>query len=94
MKNHSEAKNLKELGKILKLPEKETAKIKIRSELALALQKNITKKNLTHANAAKIAQTGRTVITAIMNGNTAHISMDRLISIAQNLGLTVTIKVA
>ena len=40
------------------------------------------------------AGVGRTVLTAILNGNTTHISTDRLIDIAQNLGLTVSLRVA
>lgn len=51
------------------------------------------KKKYTHAEAAKKADVGRTVITAIMNGDLRRISTDRLIDIAHNLGLTVQLKV-
>ena len=40
------------------------------------------------------AGVGRTVITAIANGNLGHISTDRLIDVAHSLGLRVQLKVA
>ena len=94
MKNYTETKNVKELAKLLKLPKGEATKIEMRTDLTVAIRKTIEKKQLTHAEASKRAGVGRTVITAIMNGNTTHISTDRLIDIAQNLGLTVTLRVA
>lgn len=94
MKNYTEVKTMKELAKALKLPKGEAAKIEMRTDLTVAIKKAVEKKRLTHAEAAKRAGVGRTVITAILNGNTTHISTDRLIDIAQNLGLTVTLRVA
>jgi predicted XRE-type DNA-binding protein len=94
MKNYTEAKDLKELGKILKVPAAEAAKIEMRTNIVIAIKKCIEKQKLTHVQAAKRADVGRTVITALMNGNTTHVSTDRLIDIAQNLGLTVTLKIA
>ena len=49
---------------------------------------------MTHEQAAKIADVGRTVITAIVNGNIGKISTDRLIEVADRLGLEVHIRVA
>jgi predicted XRE-type DNA-binding protein len=94
MKNYTEAKNIKELTKLLDLPKVEAAKIEMRTDLVVAIRKTVAKRGLTHAAAAKLAGVGRTVITAILNGNTTHVSTDRLIDIAQNLGLRVTLRVA
>lgn len=94
MKNTVEAKSVKDLAKLLKLPKGEAAKIEMRTDLVVAIRRAIEKKGLTHAEAAKKAEVGRTVITALMNGNTTHVSTDRLIDIAQNIGLTVTLRVA
>ncbi|MGK5083411.1 XRE family transcriptional regulator [Bdellovibrionota bacterium FG-1] len=94
MKNYTEAKNMKDLAKVLKLPKGQATKIEMRTNLAIAIRKTVEKKHLTHVEAAKRAGVGRTVITAILNGNTTHISTDRLIDIAQNLGLMVTLRVA
>ena len=94
MKNYTETKNLKDLAKTLGLPKTEAAKIEIRINLVIAIRRFIEKKKMTHTEAAKHSGVGRTVITALMNGNMTHVSTDRLIDIAQNLGLTVTLKVA
>jgi predicted XRE-type DNA-binding protein len=94
VKNYTEAKSMKDVTKALKLPKGEAAKVEMRTNLVLGIMKVVEKKGLTHAEAAKQAGVGRTVVTAILNGNTTHISTDRLIDIAQNLGLTVTLRVA
>ncbi len=94
MKNYSEAKNMQELAKILKLPHGKADKIEMRTNLAVAIKRTVENMGLTHAEVAKQTGFGRTVITAILNGNTTHISTDRLIEIAQNLGLRVTLKIA
>ncbi len=93
-KAYFEAKNIKELCKILGVPESEAAKIEMRRELVVAIRRTIEKKGLTHELAAEEAGVGRTVITAIVNGNLEKISTDRLIDVAQNLGLKVQLKVA
>ena len=94
MKSYFEAKNLNELCSLLGLPESEAPKIRIRLDLVKAIRKAIEKKNMTHAQAAIKTGMGRTVITAIMNGNLDKISTDRLIDVAQSLGLKLHIKVA
>jgi predicted XRE-type DNA-binding protein len=94
MKNYTEAKNVKEIAKILKVTKAEASKVEIRTNLAIAIRRAIEKKGLTHLKAAQKSSVGRTVITSIMNGNTLHISTERLIDIAQSLGLTITLKVA
>jgi predicted XRE-type DNA-binding protein len=94
MKNYVEARNAKELCKILGLPQSQAPKVEMRVDLAIAIKGVLTKRKYTHAEAAKKASVGRTVITAIMNGDLRKISTDRLIDIAHNLGLTVHLKVA
>lgn len=94
MNSYFEAKNIEELCSLMGLPESEAPKIKIRLELAKAIRRAVEKKELTHAEASKKAAVGRTVMTAIMNGNLDKISTDRLIDIAQALGLRLQLKVA
>lgn len=93
-KPYVEAKNAKEICKILNLPLSEVPKIEIRTQLVVAIKRVIERNNLTHVQAAKQAGVGRTVITAIMNGNLGSISTDRLIDVAHSLGLKVQLKVA
>ena len=94
MKSYFEAKNLAELCNLMGLPESESPKLQIRLDLAKAIRRIIEKKALTHVKASEKTGMGRTVITAIMNGNLDKISTDRLIDIAQALGLKLHLKVA
>jgi predicted XRE-type DNA-binding protein len=94
MKSYFEAKNLEELCALLGLPETEAPKLRIRLDLAKAIRRVIEKKDLTHASASAKTGVGRTVITAIMNGNLDKISTDRLMDIAQALGLKLQLRVA
>lgn len=95
MKNpYVEAKSLAELCKILGIPKSRAARIEVRRDLIIAIRDKIEAEDLTHAEAAKTAEVGRTVITAIMNGNLSKISTDRLIDIADKIGLHIGIKVA
>ena len=57
------------------------------------IRRAIESNKFTHAAAAKITKVGRTVITAIMNGNIEKISTDRLIDVAYALGLNVRLRV-
>lgn len=95
MKNpYVEAKNLSQLCTILGLPKSHASRIEVRRDLVIAIRNKIEAKDWTHAEAAKKAEVGRTVVTAIMNGNIAKISTDRLIDIADRLGYAVSVEVA
>ena len=91
---HKSYKSIEELGRAWKMPESEIVRIEIFTSLVVAIQKRIKKLGLTHAEAAKKTGIGRTVITAVMNGNVLHMTIDRLITIANGIGLKVTLKVA
>lgn len=88
------AKSTKELCKLLGISEKEAEKIEIRRNLVIATKRIIERNEWTHEEAAGEAGVGRTVITAVVNGNLEKVSTDRLIGIAQELGLSVRLRVA
>lgn len=88
-----EAKNLEELCVLLGLPTSQAPKVEMRRDLVIAIRRALEGRELTHAAAAKIVDVGRTVITAIVNGNIEKISTDRLIDIAHALGLSVHLKI-
>jgi predicted XRE-type DNA-binding protein len=94
MKTFFEAKNSKELCKLLDLPESDAHKIELRTDLVVAIKKFIERNRLTHMQVAEKTGIGRTVITAVVNGNLKRISTDRLLDIAHGLGLRVHLKVA
>ena len=94
MNSNIDAKNLEELCSLLGLPETEVPKLRIRLEIVNGIRLAMKKQNLTHKEAADKCGVGRTVVTAVLNGNLNRISTDRLIDIAQGLGLTLQLKVA
>lgn len=69
------------------LPASEGPKLRMRVDLAVAIRHLIERKKMTHQQAAEKSDVGRTVITAIMNGNLQKITTDRLIDIAQDWDL-------
>ncbi len=87
-------RNLKELCSTLGVPVQEEPRVRMQVELVRAVRKVISERGLTHAEAARIAGVGRTVITAVANGNLDGISLDRLVNIACRFGLRPSVKVA
>lgn len=61
--------------------------IEFRSELNDKIIEVVTKKELTHADVARLAHTSRTRITAILNRNTQDISTDLLLRVLASLGV-------
>ena len=92
-REYLEAKNVHELCSLLGLPVSQAPKIEMRRDLIIAIRRTIDVCELTHAKAAKTTNVGRTVITAIVNGNIDKISTDRLINIASALGLDIHLKI-
>ncbi len=89
--NYSKIKNPEELCDLLGLPKTQAKRAEIKADLAVAISKIINEKGWTHKEASEISGVGRTVITSIVNGNIHRISTDRLIDIASNLGLDLTV---
>ncbi len=80
------AKNAKELAEILGLSPVDAAEITLRSDLNSKIIQVVKSKGLTHAQVAKLADTSRTRITAILNRNTLDISTDLLLRVLYSLG--------
>ena len=89
-----EAKTADDLCRILGLPKKHAGRIRMSVDLVVAIRRQITRQSWTQAEAAKRAGVGRTVMTAIVNCNLRGISMDRMLDVAERLGLRVGLKVA
>ena len=88
------ARNPRELCQLLHLPSSEADRMEARRNLLLAIKKRMEKNHWTHEEAAKLCGVGRTVITAVVNGNLEKISTDRLMNLAHKLGLRIRLKVA
>lgn len=89
-----EAKTTEELCRALGLPRNHAPRVRMRVDLVAAIRRQLERQGWTHAEAATRAGVGRTVITAVVNANLGSISTDKLLDIAERLGLRVTLKVA
>ena len=74
--------------------ETEKARTALRQTLVSAIQGVVSQRRLTHTEASFETRIGRTVITAVLNGNLNKISTDRLLRIANRLGLKVELKIS
>jgi predicted XRE-type DNA-binding protein len=86
-------RNAAELAKALGLTPAAGADIELRSHLNSKIIDVVQRKGLTHDQVARLAQTSRTRMTAIMNHNTKDISTDLLLRVLYSLGYTAKIRI-
>jgi predicted XRE-type DNA-binding protein len=87
------AKTAEELAEALALPAAEAREWQVQHELAARLKEIASTKKYTHAQIAARSGTSRTRVTAILNGDLAHVSTDLLIRILSSLGYKVRVSV-
>ncbi len=80
------ARNAHELADLLGLHAADAIEIEFRAVLNKKIIDTVKARKLTHVQAAKLARTSRTRITAILNGNTSGVSSDLLLRILYSLG--------
>jgi predicted XRE-type DNA-binding protein len=88
------ANDVFELCDILDLTPQDAIEIEFRAKLKDKIKDVIEAKNLTHQQAAKLAGTSRTKVTAILNGNTSGVSSDLLLRILYSLGFRTKVSFA
>ena len=88
------ASNAQELADLLGLTPVDGIEIEFSVELNDKIINIVKKKNLTHAEVAKLTGVGRTKITSIMNRNLFEISIKTLIRVLGGLGYKVSPKVS
>src|SRR5690606_30154655 len=86
------AKTTEDLAEILGLTPADGVEIEIRSDLNDKIVDVIEKKGRTHAQVAKLANTSRTRVTALVNRNTKDISTDLMLRILSALGVKAKIQ--
>ena len=86
------ARNAFELAEALGLTPADAVEIEIRSALNDKIVEVVKKHGLTHAQVAKVAETSRTRVTAIVNRNTQDVSTDLLLRILARLGYRAKIR--
>ena len=84
-------RNVGQLAKALGLTPADGAEIELRSVLNSKIIEAVRRKGLTHSQVARLANTSRTRVTAIMNRNTKSISTDLLLRVLYALGYTAKI---
>ena len=80
------ARDVSELADALGLTPVDAVEIEVRSALNDKIVEIVKKLRLTHVQVAKLAQTSRTRVTAILNRNTEKVSTDLLLRILSRLG--------
>jgi predicted XRE-type DNA-binding protein len=80
------------LAKALGLSPAAGAEIELRSHLNSKIAEVVQRQRLTHDQVARLAQTSRTRVTAIMNHNTKDLSTDLMLRVLYALGYTAKIK--
>jgi predicted XRE-type DNA-binding protein len=85
-KNLLVARNASDLAEALGLSPADGAEIEVRSALNQKIVEAVTKSGLTHVQVAKLAQTSRTRMTALLNYNSQGVSTDLMLRILRALG--------
>ena len=80
------ARNAFELAVVLGLTPADAVEIEVRSALNSKIVEIVKRHGLTHAQVAKLAETSRTRVTAILNRNTKDVSTDLMLRILARLG--------
>jgi predicted XRE-type DNA-binding protein len=76
----------RELARALALAPEDAIEIDVRSLLVDKIASAVAERELTHSEAAKLAATSRSRMTAILNRNTQDVSTDLLLRILGRLG--------
>jgi predicted XRE-type DNA-binding protein len=83
------ARTPEELAEALYLPPSEAQAWRFRRALADRIAQEVARRKLTHAQAAKLAGTSRSRMTAIVNGGIVDTSTDLLLRTLVSLGIHV-----
>jgi predicted XRE-type DNA-binding protein len=83
------ARTAEELAGALDLDPAEVLAWDFQIRLANRIAQEVARRKLTHAQAAKLAGTSRSRMTAILNGGLVDISTDLLLRILASLGIRV-----
>ena len=80
------ARNARELAGVLGLSETDAVEMEVRAQLNEKIIRAVKASGFTHEQVAKLAETSRTRLTAILNRDTSHVSTDLMLRILSSLG--------
>ncbi|MCY3021258.1 MAG: XRE family transcriptional regulator [Planctomycetota bacterium] len=81
-----------ELVAALGLPHEDAVEFEVRLRLSKKIIEAVAESGLTQQQVATAARTSRTRLTALLNGNTQHISTDLMLRILAALGYSADIR--
>ncbi len=81
------------LAKALKISESRALEARFKVQLILAISKEVENRDLTHLQVAELSGQPRSAITGILSGSLQKVTLDRLLRIAEAVGLTVEWKI-
>ena len=85
MKNKTSAT---ELSKVLGISKSRSLEAILKAQLTSAIIKAIKEENLTHTEVAIKSKLPRTAVTGIISGSLQKVTIDRLLRLAEALGLS------
>ena len=88
------ARDLESLAEALDLDPTEAQEWRLQHALLSRLSWIVRSEGITHAELAERARTSRTRVTAILNGQTLHVSSDMLVRLLAALGYRVKVSVS
>jgi predicted XRE-type DNA-binding protein len=86
------ARNSQDLSAVLGLSNAEHSALRVQFELVEEIGRELKRVGLTHVALARLAQTSRPRVTAILNGNLEGVSTDLLLRLLGVLGVRVELK--
>jgi predicted XRE-type DNA-binding protein len=86
------ARSARDLSAVLGLSGAEHSALRVQFELVEEIGRELKRVGLTHAALARLAQTSRPRVTAILNGNLEGVSTDLLLRLLGVLGVRVELK--
>jgi predicted XRE-type DNA-binding protein len=84
--NRVTTRTTRDLARALALRPEDAIEIDVRSVLVDKIVKTVAERGLTHSEAARLVETSRSRLTAILNRNTQDVSTDLLLRILGRLG--------
>jgi predicted XRE-type DNA-binding protein len=84
----------RELSRLLELSEEDSAAIELRVAMLKKIISEVSKQELTHAQAAERTGTSRSRMTSILNGAIQDVSTDLLLRVLSSLGIRARISFA
>ena len=87
------ARTAKDVFKALGLSSAQGAELVFRSELNTQIINIVKKKKITHTQLARLAQSSRTRITALLNRNISGVSTDLMLRVLSVLGYQAKVRV-